>query len=254
MPADDAGIAAMQHLSTKLNNSYPSIRTALSPEYRHLSSENIEGLLQQTLGNEVSAEDLEDLLGSLKSIGRSAVQVLPAVLPIAGTVVGTAIGGPVGGALGGIAGQVAGQAVGAAPQRPARRSTQRSTQRPPGNQVSTVGRSAGRVPARIPTSVPARAQGTQATAQLLRSLSNPQVQQALLAMLLGSAGRQSVQIAGEPVPVAAVGNTLGVLLQNAMTEYSQLQGIAETAVPHYLLDEAGEFWWIRQCRKPEPLG
>lgn len=219
-----------------LNDSYPTVRQILAPEYYDLPPEAIDTLLRQTLGEDVSAEEIEGFLNTLKQVGRSAVQALPSVLPAAGTIVGTAIAGPAGGMLGGMAGQVAGQAVGAATQRqsqPPQRSGNRSRHR------SRPAVGAGQQPPAQP-SLPST-QGSPAAAQLMQVLANPQVQQALMAMMMGSAGRPNVRIAGTSVPVEAVGNAIHSLVESAIAEHHALcKGMGET-IPQYLLDDAGEF-------------
>lgn len=60
-------------------------------------------------------------------------------------------------------------------------------------------------------------------------------------LLMGSMGRQSVRIAGESVPTAALANAIEVFAREAAVEYNALHGVSGETVPHYLMDEDGEF-------------
>ena len=80
-----------------------------------------------------------------------------------------------------------------------------------------------------------------AAAGLTSLLSNPQVQQGLMQLLMGSMGRQTVRIAGESVPTAALANAIEVFAREAAAEQTALRGAATEATPRYLMDEYGEF-------------
>lgn len=196
------------------DESYPEIRKALANPYRSWPGEDLEAMLA---AEGIEAEDLEDFLSGLKKVG----QVVAGALPAAGAIAGTAIGGPLGTAIGGAAGQLAGRAlggvVGGAGARPA-----------PGAR--------GRRPARA-LAFPS---GAPAAGQLLQLLARPEVQQALLSMLLGGAGRRSIPVGSTPVPVGAFANTLGVLANQAAVEYAERVPMASEGTPAYLMNFAGE--------------
>ena len=64
--------------------------------------------------------------------------------------------------------------------------------------------------------------------------------QALSSMLLGQLGRPNVQVGSTPVPVGAFTNLLGVLANQAASEYIARTSIASESVPQYMADYAGE--------------
>jgi hypothetical protein len=72
-------------------------------------------------------------------------------------------------------------------------------------------------PAGIPQPVPA-------AGQLLSAMFQPQVQQALMAMLLGQLGTRTVPIGAAQVPVAAIPNMLGALASRAAAQYHESVG------------------------------
>lgn len=190
----------------------------LAAEYRDLPPEQLEQIFEGTLGGEVYPEDLEDFWGTLKNIGGAVSKALPQVLPVAGTVVGTAFGGPLGGALGGALGSAAGGALGpsAGGGTPAQRPSQMA-----------------------PSTTPPMPVGSPATAQLLQAMFNPKMLQALMAMLMGQAGRRNIPVGNTQAPVGAFTNLLSVLANQAAAEYN---AIAPTrgGSPRYFEDFAGE--------------
>jgi len=137
----------------------------LAAEYRNLPPEQIERVLETTLGS-ASPEDLEDFWGYSRKVGGAVSNALPQVLPVAGTVVGTAFGGPVGVARGWSCRRALGQRPSASPVQP-----------PP--------QMAPSAPAPMPG-------GSQAAAQLLQAMFRPETLRALMAMVLGQVGRQNI--------------------------------------------------------------
>ena len=207
---------------------YPNLREVLAAEYADLSAEDVEVLLAR---EGISAEDAEDFWGTLKSVGGSVAKALPSVLPVAGTVVGTAFGGPVGAALGGTLGKLAGGAIGSA-----------AGGHSPARGAGPAGALGGL--ASIATGFLSGAAGGGAAGQLLGLLQRPELQKALMSMLLGNAGRPNVPVGppgnAMPVPVGAFANLLGVLANRAASEHN-VTAHAEGAVPLYLLNARGEF-------------
>jgi hypothetical protein len=199
-----------------VENPYIEIREILAPPYHKLPSKDIEQMLERA---DISAEDLENFLGTLKDIGRGVVNVLPQVLPgaIQGATAGAALGpwGALGGALlGGLGGALGGG--------------QRPGQPTPPPQV------APQMPLpQMPGTPPA-------AAQLLTTMFHPQVLQALMAMLLGQIGRQNIPVGATQVPVGAFTNALGVMANQAATEYNAAVTASGGNVPAYLVGFAGE--------------
>ena len=175
----------------------------LSAEYRDLPPEQVEWVVEGTLG--VSTEDLEDFWGSLKSVGGAVSKALPGIASgaLTGATTGAALGpwGALGGAVvGGTLGGVS-QPGGPPPRTPM----------PPTH--------APRAPlAPSPAAPPLAA--SPAAAQLLQAALRPEMLQALMAMLMGQAGRSSVPVGNTAVPVGAFANLLGVLANEAAAEYN----------------------------------
>lgn len=197
---------------------YPRIRAVLGPEYRRRSDSQIEALVAEA---EMDPESLESFLGTLGKIGQAVARAAPAVLPVAGAALGTVIGGPAGTAVGGALGNMAGQAVG--------RATARGGAAAPHPQQG----------ARPQAAAGLGSGGSPAAAQLLQIIQRPEIQRALMAMVMGQPGRRSFPIAGAQVPTAALAGLVGTLANQAVAEYS-------AAVPPpaggaaYLYDYAGE--------------
>jgi hypothetical protein len=81
-----------------------------------------------------------------------------------------------------------------------------------------------------------------AAAQLLQTIFRPEVLQALIAMLMGQAGRQNIPVgpANTPVPLGAFTNMLGVMANQASAEYNATVGANGETIPRYLRDFTGE--------------
>jgi hypothetical protein len=197
---------------------YEDIREVLAPEYASLHPDDLEEVLTDLLGG-LSPEELEDFWSGLKKFGKQVGRVAKKALPgvIQGAATGFMTGGPVGGILGAAGGGIASalQPSLAGPATP---------------------QSAGTALAGRPAAV-----GSPATAQALQMLMDPRVQQALMSMLMGQAGRQQIPVGRTNVPVGAFPNMLGVLLNRAAAEYNALVTPSGEAIPSYLLDATGEF-------------
>jgi hypothetical protein len=220
---------------------YEILREALEPKYRNLPPRDIERILQHSFLGSVSPEDAENFL---RDLGRFATQAAPVLsqvasvaLPVVGTAVGTAFGGPVGGALGGALGSAAGGAIGSATApRP------RQTQTPP-SPAPVYRPQPPRQPLQQQPAVQAQMLGVApaAAAQLLATLFQPQVLQALLAMTMGSAGRQTIPVRGNLVPLGAFANLIGTLVNQVEAEYNAATQETGENIPQYLMDSNGEF-------------
>jgi hypothetical protein len=180
----------------------------LSVEYRDLPPEQVEWLIEGTLG--VPAEDLEDFWGSLKSVGGAVSKALPGIASgaLTGATTGAALGpwGALGGALvGGTLGGVS-HSSGQRPRQPTAPRVQ------PPSYAPTPPQAGFPAPPQVATSP--------AAAQLLQAMLRPEMLQALMAMLMGQAGRSSVPVGNTAVPVGAFANLLGVLANQAAAEYN----------------------------------
>ena len=192
----------------------------LAAEYRDLPPEQIEQIVESTLGDAAYPEDLENFSKTLQSVGAAVSKALPQVLPVAGTVIGTAFGGPAGGALGGALGSAAGGAI--------------SGPRPPTGAPPPAQQPPQMTPA-APSSMPS---GSPATAQLLQAMFHPQMLQALMAMCMGQAGRRNIPVGDMPVPPGAFTNLLNVLTTRAAAEYNAVAPNGES--PRYFYNYTGE--------------
>jgi len=197
---------------------YPEISKILAAEYGEMPAEAVEEIIARNFGEDVSPEDLEFSIGNALKAGGNVVQnVLPAVAPVAGAAIGTAYGGPVGGMIGRQLGTMAGRAI--APGSPAQPGVMPPT--PAGQMIPAGG-------------------GSPSADQLLWMLFRPEVLQALMAMIMGGAGRPNIMVGNTPVPPGAVANTIAALANQAAAEYNAVAPGGEP-VPRYLLDERGEF-------------
>lgn len=218
-----------------LTDSFPELRKCLAPEYRHLPTEYLEQIIEQSFGEGVSPEDVESFFSDIGKFASHAAKgvgkALPAVLPVAGTVVGTAFGGPLGGALGGALGSVAGSAVGSAVQGKKVLPSIKKAARPA---LATAAQTAGGA---IKGMIPGAAGG--AAAQLLNTLAQPKVLQGLQSLALGQLGNQSIPVAGTQVPVGAIANLIGSLANQAVAEQQTFYAYEAEAIPTYLLNSEG---------------
>jgi hypothetical protein len=68
----------------------------------------------------------------------------------------------------------------------------------------------------------------------------PRTMQALMAMLMGQAGRQNIPVGNTQVPTGAFANLLGVLANRAAAEFNAVATPAYGEIPHYWESFAGE--------------
>lgn len=200
---------------------YPAIREVLSDAYADAAPETIEQLVETTYPG-LAAEDLESFFSTLSRAGQAVGQVAKRALP--GVVQGATAGAALG-PWGALAGGIAGGALSAATSGGARRAPRHAA------------------PARRPTApaAPPRTAGAPAATQLLRTLSRPEVSQTLRSLAMGGAGRRNVNVGGQSVPVGAITNLLGQLLERVQAEMHGFSVGETSGTPAYLLDDAGEY-------------
>lgn len=230
---------------------YPFIRSALAPEFAALPAEDVEDLLES---NGLRAEAMESFLSDVgsafssaaKAVAPIATKALPGI--ISGAATGCALGpwGCLGGALiGGV-----GSALSSGGGKPAAG----------GSSSSPVGAIAGAIPAiagamgggggvasGIAAALPAIAGlvggaggggaggggKSNPAGVLLGLMQNPSVQQALMSLALGSAGRKDVPVGGTAVPASAFANLVGTLGTKAFTKAEAAAEPSED-LPQYL--------------------
>jgi hypothetical protein len=77
-------------------------------------------------------------------------------------------------------------------------------------------------------------------AQLLQTIFRPEVLQALMAMVLGQAGRPNIPVGATQVPVGAFANLVRELADRAAAEYNAGAATPREDIPAYLQDFLGE--------------
>jgi hypothetical protein len=207
-----------------------SLDEILADEYSDLPPRQLEQVLEETLGD-VSPEDLENFWGSLKNVGGAVSKALPGIASgaLTGATTGAALGpwGALGGAL--VGGTLGGMAQPSPPPPQQPPASQRPVPSPPSY--------AQPAPQTAP-STPLSVSPVPAAAQLLQTMFQPEVLQALMAMLMGQAGRRNIPVSGTQVPVGAFTNLLGVLASKAAAEYTAV--VPNGGSPEYLYDYAGQ--------------
>lgn len=314
-------------ISQHPNDPFPHLRESLAPEYAELAPEQIEDLIEQTFGPEISAEQFEEIFGAIgraaRDVGRAvggvardvgqfaqkAAPVVGGVLPgiAQGAMAGSALGpfGMLGGAILGGAGSALAQ-HGKGPLRDIGKAV--GTGLNVAGMISPAGRMGGVVsglakgglggllqgglgalgggggaggvlqgilggggagglgqvaqtalgalggPAGAVGGAPATGiaqtgpgaldrlgRGTPAAGQLINLLGSREMKRALQAMMLSPIGRQSVPVAGTPVPVGAFANLLGTVANQAQAEFNAMLGPQPEGFPEYLVESTGEF-------------
>src|SRR5205823_6020826 len=89
-------------------------------------------------------------------------------------------------------------------------------------------------------SAPASLPQMPAAGRLLQTITRPETMQALTSMLFGQLGRPNVQVGPTPVPVGAFTNLLGILANQAASEYNATISAASETVPKYMMGSVGE--------------
>jgi outer membrane biosynthesis protein TonB len=252
---------------------HAGVRTALSPSYQGLSTEEIDDLVDRVMES-ATAEDAEDFGSFLSDLGRTVAPIAAKVLPVAAPIVGTLIGGPAGTVVGNMVGQYAGQALGGAapapkpvaprpapqpvarpiPQPVARPTPQPVPQAAPQAVAQPVPEPVAQAePQAAPTTPPAPTSiapvtppspaATSALAQLIALLDSPALRQLLAGQVLGSAGVKTVPVGPENIPVnfPTMMEALSVLAGNAAETATSYGESAEAESTAYLQDASGRF-------------
>jgi hypothetical protein len=230
---------------------YPLIRSALAPEFATLPAEDVESILESNGIEAVAMEGFFDDVGhtfssAAKAVAPVAAKALPGV--ISGAAAGCALGpwGCLGGALiGGVGSALA--SGGSKPGAPAAPSSPASTIASAIPAVLGAVGGGGGAASGIAAALPAVAgllggagsaggaagDKTNPAAVLLGLLQNPSVQQALMSMSLGGAGRKDVSVGGTAVPASAFANLVSTVGSKAFTKAEAAAEPSED-LPEYL--------------------
>ena len=226
---------------------YENLREVLHPGLAALPPHELEAILAE---HGLDAEGLNDFFGAVQHAGQQIAPRLPGIAQ--GAMQGASMGaaaGPYGALFGALAGGLAGGLT--APAQPG--SAPPAAQPAPVAQPPLAASAAPAAPAPLApgspvvapppiagTPLPPLGGGSPAAAQLLALIMQPQVLQALMAMMLGAGGSRSVPVAGASVPVAAIPNTLSVLANKAASEYNEVFNAAGEGESAYLYGPSGE--------------
>lgn len=191
--------------------SYPAVRKVMGPERAEIDDEYLEGMLGELFPH-AAPEDVEDFMGTLQRAANVVAPMAQKALPgiMQGAVQGATIGGPWGALAGAVGGGAmsllgGGQAAagGTSPAAP-----------PPAAPSPPV------APAPASLSMGGAAGSNAAAAQLLALLSRPETMQALLALLMGNAGRPAVAAGTSAQAPAAFANAISELAAEAALQGS----------------------------------
>ncbi|MBK6005006.1 hypothetical protein JJB11_02775 [Ramlibacter ginsenosidimutans] len=214
---------------------YLYLRQCLAPRWAEADAEVIESWVDQRLGPGAAAYYDALLEGFFDDIGRALRTAAPAIANVAGGVArgamaGSSLGLPgiIGGALvGGTGTALSSYGSGTARDigNVLNTGTQFASQFTPmgqlGNQVGSTISGLGHGPMTAQ-------RGLGAAGQLASALGRPEVQQALIAMQMGQAGRTSVPVGsnGTQVPTAAIAGMVNHLAQQAVAEAAAWGNVA----------------------------
>ena len=212
-----------------------ALSEVLHTDYGHAAAEEMQEALFNMFDMMTPAEEFnfKNVVRQISKAGEKAFQdptvgqIAKTVLPAAGSTIGTIYGGPVGTAVGGKLGQAAAQAFNG-----------RGKPTPTPTAVNVAGIAGGvAVPAK-----PSAKEGSAAAARLLQLTQNPDVLRGLMALALGSHGRQSIEIGqdGPTVSVGAIMNLLQTAVNQATADAEELVGESGEAST-YLTDSEGNF-------------
>jgi len=199
------------------NSSYRTMQLGLAPELRGLRDHEIEAFVEEQFSG-LTAEEVENFAKSLRSFGQAAAPIAQRALPgvISGATTG-AVAGPWGAVIGGVVGGTASllatgnQQGQAAPARPlAPRPQPSAPPATPPRPAATPRPHATPRPNVRPSTTRAGSspQTAAAAAQLISLLARPEVQRALMALLMGNAGRRTVRVGGQNVPIEMMADEL----------------------------------------------
>ncbi|MFV0645739.1 MAG: hypothetical protein ACK5NN_14815 [Sphingomonadaceae bacterium] len=245
----------------------PLLRSALSEQYAEADISELDSIVQSLYGEEATAEDIEGLFSDIgrgikraaRGVGRFAQKAAPALARAAPAALAGAGSGAAFGPWGALIGAGAGLTGGLLAQ--SRNRTARSIGSgigragglvasvrgggPAGALTSVGSGAAGRTPqGRAVRSVisnrrnrprpPGAATGGTSAASLAGLLARPELLQSLLASMLGSAGRQQIQVGGQNIPVHQMLGTLGTVARRAAAEAAEFDPDAEQLSPDFI--------------------
>jgi hypothetical protein len=186
---------------------YPAVRRVMGPDRERMSDEELEDMLEHAFPESEPGE-VESFMKSIQKFARQAAPIVQRVAPsiAKGAMSGAAVGGPWGALIGGLGGG-AGTLLsgGLKPPAPGRGPAPAPAPRP----------MAAPAPAMGPAAVAGAGASGPAAAQLLTLLSRPETMQALLAILMGQAGRTSIPLGERHVPATAFADALSELASEA---------------------------------------
>lgn len=210
---------------------YPAVRRVMGPDRERLDDAALEGVLEGLFPG-TDAMDVEDFMSTLQSFGRQVAPIAQRALP--GVIQGAsqgAVAGPWGALAGGIIGGASSLLSGGGPAAPAPA---------PAAPPAPVAPMPFAAPAPAVTAVPLAASpapAAGATAQLMALLSRPETMQALMALLMGGAGRTAVPVAGRDVPAVAFANAIA----ETAARVAEVAGHPlEQSMSEYLFDSLGQ--------------
>jgi hypothetical protein len=227
---------------------FPYLRQCLAPRWAEADSALIESYVDQRYGAGAAAYYDSLLEGFFDDIGRALQTAAPMIANVAGGVArgamaGSSLGLPgiIGGALvGGTGTALSSYGSGTARDigNVLNTGTQFASQLTPmgqlGNQVGSTLSGLGQRPITAQS-------GVGAAGQLAGLLGRPEVQQALVAMQMGQAGRSTVPVgsAGTSVPTTAIAGLVQNLAAQAIDEAAAWGNVAEADLG-YMADRNGE--------------
>ena len=214
-----------------------ALREVLNEDYQDATPEEMQDILFNILDTMTPAAEFS-VTSALRKISQAGKKVLrdPTVsqiaqtaLPLTGSALGTIYAGPVGTDVGGKLGQAAGQAFTGGRKRwampaPAKKAA--------GNAMRGV----------TSVSHASSQSGSAAAAKLLGLTQNPDMLKSLLALALGSQGRESIQVGqdGPPVQLDGFMNLLSQLVSEAVADADELLRESEE-MSAYLRDSEDDF-------------
>ena len=248
---------------------YPLLRASLAPQYAHLPPEQLNDLVRSIYGPNASAEDVEGLFDDIGSglrhaagaVGGFAKKAAPALARALPAVASGAASGSVAGPWGALIGAGAGLAGGLLSQSGNR--TARGIGGAIGNVsglVSTVRGGGATGALGSLASVASGALGNTragraalsgirggrggaaggAANMLAGLLARPELTQSLMSSLMGGAGRQTLSVGGQRVPVSQMLSALSNIAGRAASEAAEAEGSAEDT-PEYASAAAETF-------------
>jgi hypothetical protein len=210
---------------SQFDDAFAGLRPALSPRLREASPVQIR---TELAAEGIDADAAEDFLGSLShaasAIGSAVAPRLPGILQ--GAMQGASTGmaaGPYGALIGALGGAVAGGL-----SSPSSASHPASSPAPSaGGGLGAAAGSPSAISALLGAAGGSAGAGGGAIGSLLGLLTQPQVTQGLMSMLMGNAGSRTVPVAGQQVPAGAIANMIGHFANQAAAEWEDAYGVPE---------------------------